>query len=172
MAEALALEFDAPTGEALRFEWRPDAFAAIDPAAPAADPPWTLGGQLDWDEIEMVRVLTARLGDGRLLAIAALRPAGAEGHGDELIAGALGDGDSFTQLAQTLLSAEYGPDGRPRRVGLELYPADDGLALRIAGDVTALTAAVDGGVERVAASLAVRDPEGDGAGAFETLSRA
>ncbi len=173
MAEALGLEFEAPTGETLRFEWPPGAFESVDGSTPAPEPLWSLGGELDWDEVDAVRVLSARLGDGRLLAVAALRPAGGD-HGDELVAGAIGDGEAFSQLEWTLLSTEYGPDDLPRRVGLELHEADDGLALRIAGDVTAVAASVTGGVQRIAAALVVRGPGGDadGAGAFDTLKPA
>jgi len=172
MAEALALAFQAPTGDDLRFEWQPDAFEAIDATTPASEPVWTLGGELDWDEVDSVRVLTARLGDGRRLAVVALRPAGAAGHGDELVAAAIGDADSFTGLDGPLLSTEYGPDGRPRRLGLEVYPVGDGPALRIAADVTAVADSATGGVERVAAALSVRDGGEPGAGAFDTLTRA
>ncbi|MDX6583270.1 MAG: hypothetical protein QOI10_2454 [Solirubrobacterales bacterium] len=172
MAEAVALEFESPAGEALRFEWTPEAFAAIDPAGPAPEPVWTLAGELDWDEIDAVRVVSARLDDGRLLAIAALRPAGAAGHGEELVAGAIGDGESFAQLEQALLSTEHGPDGRPRRVGLELYSAEDGLALRIAGDVTSVSGFSNGGVERLGAALELRGAGSTGAGAYDTLARA
>src|SRR5688500_18353186 len=85
MPEALALQFQAPTGDRLAFEWLPGASDALAPSTPPSEPALTLGGELDWDLVEAVRVLTARLGDGRVLAVAALRPAGAEGHGDELI---------------------------------------------------------------------------------------
>jgi hypothetical protein len=172
MAEALALQFQAPTGDVLRFDWQPDAFDALDGSAAPAEPVWTLGGELDWDEVDAVRVLTARLGDGRRLAVVALRPAGAAGHGDELVAGAIGDGESFSGLDEPLLSTEYGPDGGPRRLGLELYPVDDGLALRIAADVTAVTSSATGGVALIAAALTVRDGGGTGAGTFDTLKRA
>jgi hypothetical protein len=73
---------------------------------------------------------------------------------------------------QPLLSTEYDAAGQPRRVGLELYPGEDGLALRIAADVTAATTSASGGVERVAAALAVRSPGGEGAGVFDLLTRA
>jgi hypothetical protein len=172
MPEALGLEFESPTGDALRFEWRPDAFAALDASAPSDEPVWTLGGELDWDEIDSLRVLTARLGDGRLLAVVALRPAGAEGHGDDLVAAAIGDGESFAGVDEPLLSTEYDAEGRPRRLGLELYPGEDGLALRIAADVAAVTSSATGGAARVAAALTVRSPAGAGAGAFDLLTRA
>ena len=173
MPEAIALEFDSPTGDRLTFEWAPEAFAAVDPSSPSPHPLWTLGGELDWDDVDAVRGLTARLGDGRVLAIAALRPAGAEGHGEELVAGAIGDGDSFSQLEQPLLSTEYGPDGRPRRIGLEIWLSDDGPALRVAGDANAVDESrTEAGIVRVAAALTLRDSAGEGAGAFDTLSRA
>ena len=172
MPEALGLEFESPSGDALSFQWLPGAFAQLDTSAAPSEPVWTLGGELDWDEIGSVRVLSARLGDGRLLAVVALRPVGAKGHGDDVVAGAIGDGESFVSVDQPLLSTEYDGAGRPRRVGLELYPGEDGLALRIAADVTAATASVDGGVERIAAALAVRSPGGEGAGAFDLVTRA
>ena len=67
-------------------------------------------------------MLSARLDDGRLLAVAALRPAGADGHGEELVAGALGDLEAFEQLERdAALDRVRRPTGMPRRVGLELY---------------------------------------------------
>jgi hypothetical protein len=170
MSEALALEFQAPTGETLRFEWQADELASFEPDA-AAEPLWRLAGELDWDEIELVRVLSARLEDGRLLAIAALRPAAADGHGDELVAGALGGAEAFEQLEEALISTEYGPDELPRRVGLELYAAEDGLPHRIAGDVISVTSSSNGGVKRVSAALALRG-SGAGAGTLDVLQAA
>src|SRR5687767_9374239 len=107
--EAVAVQFESPTGDSLRFDWRPEAFAAFDPSTPPPEPVWTLGGELDWGELDAVRVLSARLGDGRMLAIAALRPAGAA-HGEEVVAGVIGDGTAFAQLEEPLVSTEYGPD--------------------------------------------------------------
>ena len=133
MTEVLALEFTGPAGDPLRIEWQADALAALDPAAVDGDPVWRLAGELDWDEIEALRIVSGRLDDGRLIAIAALRPTGAAGHGEEVVAGALGGAEGFDQLAEALLSTEYGPDGLPRRVGLELYRDDGGLPLRVGG---------------------------------------
>ena len=44
--------------------------------------------------------------------------------------------ETFEQLHEALLSTEYGPDGRPRRIGLELYPAADSIPIRVAGEAT------------------------------------
>jgi hypothetical protein len=165
----LTLEFESPSGDHLRFEWDEQRVASLEPD-PGADPVWRLAGELDWDEIQRVRVLTARLADDRALAFAALLPAGAEGHGEEIVAAALGPPGEFAGLERALLSTEYGPDGLPRRVGLELYGSEDAIATRIAADVSATARSASCAVERVSAALAVRG-EG-GAGALDVLTRA
>jgi hypothetical protein len=172
MTEALALEFEAPGGELVRFEWHADRLASFDPAADGAEPVWRLGGELDWDEIEAVRVLSAHLDDGRLIAIVALRPSAAPGHGEEIVAGALGDAEAFAQLDEALISTEFGADGMPTRVGLELYPSPDAIPLRVAADVTATADTLEGGLRRISAALAVRAAGDGGSGALDTLTRA
>ena len=169
VSEAVALEFRDPSGEPLRFEWRADELAAFDPAVAGEQPVWRFGGELDWDEIEAVRLLSARLEDGRLLAIAALRPAEAQGHGEEITAGAIGDAEAFEQLYETLFSTEYGPDGRPRRVGLELYPAEDSMPIRVAGETTAVSSSDNGGVSRLSAALMLRAGGEAGTGSLDIL---
>jgi hypothetical protein len=169
VSEAVVLEFRDPAGEALRFEWRADDLASLDPQSEPGQPVWRLGGELDWDEIEAVRVVSARIDDGRLLAIAAVRPAGAEGHGEEVTAGAIGDGESFEQLHEALLSTEYGPDGRPRRIGLELYPAEDSIPIRVAGEAQAIETADNGAVSRLTAALRLRAGGAAGAGSLDVL---
>jgi len=168
VADAIAIEFQAPSGETLAFEWDEARLAELDPD-PAADPVWRLRGKLDWDQVTRVRVLSARLGDGRLLAIAALRPTGAEGHGEELVAGLLGRPGEFEQLDEALFSTEYDPDSLPRRVGLELYGPGAGLAIRVAADVEATARDTNGQIERLSAALAIRG-EG-GAGVLDMLER-
>ena len=117
-----------------------------------------------------MRVLSARLGDDRALAYAALLPAGAEGHGEEVVAAAIGAPGAFAGLERALLSTEYGPDGLPRRVGLELYAAEDALATRLAADVSATARSASGAVERLCAALAVRGESG--AGSLDLLTKA
>jgi hypothetical protein len=156
MAEAVAVEFTDPAGDPLRVEWRADALAALDPAGPPETPVWKLAGELDWDEVATLRVLSGRLADGRLLAIAALRPAGADGHGDELRRGMIGPPGELETLDESLLSTEHGADELPRRIGLELYRDPDGLPLRIAGEATASTAGEQANLRRVSTLFALR----------------
>jgi hypothetical protein len=172
VSEELALEFTDPGGEPLRIEWRTEALAALDPTAADRQPVWRLGGELDWDEVEGLRIVSGRLDEDRLVAIAALRPAGASGHGEEVVAGVLGDAEAPDRLAEALLSTEFGADGLPSRIGLELYRDGGGLPARIAGDVTATAASEQGGVRRLSAALALRSSGGAGTGILDLLTRA
>ncbi len=73
--------------------------------------------------------------DGGLLALSAVRPAGAGEHGDEQVTTIICDPDGApVEVAETLLSTEYGSDGVQRRATLELWTdGEDGQPLRGAG---------------------------------------
>jgi hypothetical protein len=79
--------------------------------------------------------------DGGLLALSAVRPPGAAGHGEEQVTAVLCDPDGApVELSETLLSTEYGPDGVQRRATLELWPdGEDGQPLRGAGTLISST---------------------------------
>jgi len=172
MSEVVGLEFQGPAGEVLRFEWDADDLAAMTAADAPADPVWRLGGDLDWTKIEAVRIVSARLAGDRLVVIAAIRPIGSEGHGDELVAGAIGDLEEFEQLEESLVSIEYGPDALPRRLGLELYRADGAMAIRIAGDATAADSSREGGLDRLRAAFTLRSAGDSGVGVLDVLTGA
>jgi hypothetical protein len=172
MAETVAIEFTAPSGEPLRIEWPAEALADAAPDADRRSRAWRLAGEIDWDQVEAVRVIQAGLGNGDSLALAALRPAGAAGHGEELVAALLLTNGAAEEIEEALLSTEYGPDQLPRRVGLELYRADDPIPLRIAADVTATSVEREGAVADVRATLEVRRDGTAAAGVYEILTRA
>jgi hypothetical protein len=164
-----ALEFQDPTGERLDFGWDPDRLEQLDGEL-GPDLPWLLDGELDWDEIELIRVLSARLEDGRLLGVVALRPAGADGHGQEIVAAAMVNSDGEVgSFAEALLSLEYDREREPRRVGLELYREEGSIPLRVAGDVTAAETVVDGSAQRTSAALSVRAAGTHGHGRLDLL---
>lgn len=73
--------------------------------------------------------------DGGLLALSAVRPPGAGGHGSETVAAVLCDPDGApVEVSEALLSTEYGPDGVQRRATLELWvDGEEGQPLRGAG---------------------------------------
>jgi hypothetical protein len=91
-------------------------------------------GEAEWSRIELLRSLTATLDDGSLLAVAAARPRGAAGHGEEAASAVLLDAEgSVVRFEEPLLSTEYDSEGRHRRAGVELWGPDEGAALRGAG---------------------------------------
>jgi hypothetical protein len=172
MPELVALEFTDPAGEVLRVEWDGDALADLVAPAADVDPAWRLRGELDWDEVEGLRILSGRLGPERLLTIASLRPKGAQGHGEEVVAGTVGDATHFDQLEEVLLSTEYGPDGAVRRIGLELHRDEAVLPLRVAGDVVARNSQVEGGVRRDTAAFELRGGGDEGVAILDVLTTA
>jgi hypothetical protein len=167
--DAVSVEFASPSGERLRFDWPLARLSSFDGSE--TDPLWERAGELDWDEIELLRVFTGRLDDGRAIVLAALRPAGAAGHGDDVVTGALVDEGEAKPLAEALLSTEYGADGEARRVGLELYPEDQGLPLRVAGDVSRVDEFPAAGTERKRIALTLR-AGAEGTGILDVVSRA
>ena len=169
MSEVVGLEFQGPAGEGLRFEWDATDLGDLAASEVLTEPVWRLGGELDWGLIDAVRVVSARLADDRLLAIVAIRPAGSEGHGDELVAGAIGNAEGFEQLDEALVSLEYGPNELPRRLGLELFRSD-AMPIRVAGDATAVESAREDSVHRLSAAFALRSSGEPGAGRLDVLS--
>jgi hypothetical protein len=170
MADELTLEFTDPAGEPLRVEWSAEALAELVAPAAGADPAWRISGELDWDEVAGLRIVSGRLGADQLLAVAALRPRTAEGHGDELVAGALGDAAGFGQLDEVLLSTEYGPERTVRRIGLELYRDETGLPIRVAGDAITADEEVQGRIRRAWATFELRSGGDEGIGVLDVLT--
>jgi hypothetical protein len=168
-AEGLALELRLP-GEAdpvARIVWEPARAADAETGeTPAAAPGWRFQGEPGWERLELVRVLGASFDDGTVLAIAAARPAGAQGHGEEAVAGVLlAPEEGAIEAAEVLLSTEYGPDGRPRRLGVELYEDELSPPRRVAGDV--LEPSGEGG--RLAAAVELRMDGVPGTGLLEVV---
>jgi hypothetical protein len=163
-AEAIAIEID----DGARVEWELDALRML-VAGESAEPAWRLRGGLDWDAVDSLRLVTAAFENGRLLALAAVRPAGADGH-DEPPRGALvqptGDVVAF---AEALLSTEYDADGSPSRIGLELYPEAEAVPLRAAADRSSPTRTHDG-IEVTVMSFRLEGV--GGSGVFERVTRA
>src|SRR3954451_12785969 len=86
------------------------------------------------DEQIVRRSIGVAFTDGGLLALSAVRPEEAGGHGDEAIAAVLCSADGApVDVSEALLSTEYGPDGVQRRATLELWVGEEGQPLRGAG---------------------------------------
>ncbi len=72
-------------------------------------------------------------------------------------------------MEQILLSTEYGSDGEPARVGIELHLSDGEAPLRGAGDARGSRVTEEDGVRRSVTELAMRFDGTEGNGAFEIL---
>jgi hypothetical protein len=86
--------------------------------------------------------------DGGLLALSAVRPAGASEHGDEQVTAVLcGPDGAPVEVSETLLSTEYGPDGVQRRATLELWTdGEEGQPLRGGGTLISAAKVDSGGL--------------------------
>jgi hypothetical protein len=159
-AEALAIEL--PGGA--RLEWD---LAVL--RAGKVESAWRLGATVDWTGVDCLRILTVAAGESAV-ALAALRPSGAEGHDAETVAAGYLHSDDNVQIAgEALLSTEYDPTGAARRVGVELW-AGSGMPLRIAADRTGEATHSDAdGIRRETTPLSARFDGAEGPGLFEVL---
>lgn len=87
------------------------------------------------EPIALRRSIGIVFSDGGLFALTGARPAGGENHGAESLAAVLCDPDGApVELAEALLSTEYGEDGIQRRATLELWVDDEaGAPMRGSG---------------------------------------
>jgi len=93
-------------------------------------------GAPDWEDLALARTVTAWMAPDLAIAVTAIRQAGARGHDEEAIWGALLGEHGPTPIAEPRLSTTYDTDGRQQRAGLELWLSDDdGWARRAAGEV-------------------------------------
>ena len=159
---------DAP-GEAVRVEWDLEALARFaEPAGDAApEPAWSLAADTpDWTRWEALRIVSVAFADGPMLAVAALRPAGADGHGDDLVGGVIVRAGAPAALEKVLLSTQFDAEGEITHVNVEAYEGPDSVALRAAGDRLATRAGEIGAAALQINVLAMRM---DGQGGFGTV---
>lgn len=135
-AEPLAVELALPGGRkaGARIEWDRGALLALSSAdgTEAAESPWELRGEIAWDEVSALRVISAAFGEGSLLVLASLRPKASSGHDLEAVHGLAVHGADVEPLGEVLLSTEYDAAGLPRRIVAEIRTG--AAPLRLAGD--------------------------------------
>jgi hypothetical protein len=170
--DPLVLELGPAGGPAVRLEWDLEALRELSadklhPGADEARPTWRLEQEPDWDRVGALRLISASFDDGALLAVAALRPRKAVGHDADVIGAVLiSPQGEATKLHEALLSTEYGPDGRARRLGLELYDEPTDPPVRVVADRVAEARHGAGGEQ---AALRLRMDGTPGAGAYELI---
>jgi hypothetical protein len=77
------------------------------------------------DQCESVRVVWGWFEPREGFALLALRPSGSRGHETDVVSAAVLTPDDGRPVATPLLSTTYAQDGRPMRVGLELWLEDE-----------------------------------------------
>ena len=109
--------------------------------------------------------------DGGLLALSAVRPIGANEHGDEQVTAVICDPDGApVEVSETLLSTEYGPDGVQRRATLELWTdGEEGQPLRGAGTLISAAEAHRPGMDSTIAFFRWSVEGRDGLGHYELV---
>jgi hypothetical protein len=75
-------------------------------------------------DLDSARAVVIWMEDGDRFSLTALRPRGAKGQDRDELSVTLPAG-STDQVFDPRLSTEYGPDGRPRRCGIELWVGED-----------------------------------------------
>jgi hypothetical protein len=88
----------------------------------------------DWSRLELVRGVSAWLGDGGVV-LESERPAGVRDHASEHLSATLVEHGEPIPVPDPRLSTTYDGDGHQRRAGLELWMSDEGYPVRAAGEV-------------------------------------
>jgi hypothetical protein len=173
-AELIPITLDGPDDRSLRLAWDRGAAQslALREAPGAVEPSWRVEGELEWRAIEGLRLVSAVFEDGRALALAALRPDGAQGHDRDATACHLEESGEPVELTDALLSTEYDADGLPRRLGVELWVETDSPPLRVAADREGDVEVAGDGVRRELARMSFRLDGAGGVGVYELLRAA
>ncbi len=126
--------------------------------------------ELDLDDVELARVVSAWLGDGGVV-LEALRPAGADGHDSERVWAALIERGEPVAVLDPRLSTTYDGDGHQRRAGMELWLSEEGYPLRAAGEVICGSSLDFGQVQLDLAFFRWRSEGAEGVGRYDILRK-
>jgi hypothetical protein len=125
-----------------------------------------------WEELDVMRQVHALFDRDHCVLAVARRPAGSDGHGDELIVAHLWSEGQLHSVENALLSTIYDGEGRPRRASMELWLPGEDFPRRAFGTVTAgASLALDGGLDVHAAVFDWQMEGRDGAGLYELTVR-
>lgn len=150
----------------------PGALAVGDGRADPARSPWSVGGAVDWQDAEALRLISAVFEDGRQLAVAALRTRGADGQDAESVVAHLAEDGEIVTVEAAYISTEYGSDRMPRRLGIEIWTDPERAPLRVAADREAPAAFFEEGVRRESTPMRFRLEGAGGTGLYEVLRAA
>ena len=168
-AEPITIELgDDEQGKPLRLTWNREAVTS-ESDGESTTSPWRIEGEIDWEQTDAVRLVSATFEEGRELALVAVRPRGATGHADDAVAAYLTDEGESVPVSEALLSTEYDAEGLPRRAGVELIVDPDAAPLRVVGDREGRVEVLGESVRREAVRMAFRLEGMSGRGLYELL---
>jgi hypothetical protein len=124
-----------------------------------------------WDDLDAMRVVHALFDREHAVLAVARRPAGAGGHGQELVTGHLWSDGELHAVEDARISTIYDGDGRPRQAGLELWLPGEDFPRRAFGSVAAGASLVLDGLDVHAAVMTWRMEGREGAGMYELTVR-
>ena len=154
-------------GRSVRLTWSREALEPAGvPGAEETPSPWSVEGEVDWDEAKELRLVSAVFEDGRELAVAAIRLRGATGHDSDVLVAPV---DGPAAVREVLLSTEYDAGGLPRRLGLELWVDPEGTPRRVAADREGEVEVSGEGIRRETTRMGFRIAGTLGSGLYEVL---
>jgi hypothetical protein len=120
-----------------------------------------------WQELDATRYVCALFDPQNAVLAYARRPAGAHGHGEELVVAHLWSDGELKGVEDARLSTIYDGEGRPRQASMELWLPSEDFPRRAFGTVTAGASLALEGLDVHAAAMDWRMDSHRGAGLYE-----
>jgi hypothetical protein len=124
-----------------------------------------------WQDLDATRYLSALFDPKNAVVAFARRPAGALGHGQELVVAYVWSDGELKGVEDARLSTIYDGDGRPRQASMELWLPGEDFPRRAFGTVTAGASLALEGLDVHAAVMEWRMENHIGAGFYELTVR-
>jgi hypothetical protein len=124
-----------------------------------------------WQELDATRYICALFDPQNAVIAFARRPAGAMGHGEELVVAHLWSDGELKGVEDARLSTIYDGEGRPRQASMELWLPGEDFPRRAFGTVTAGASLALEGLDVHAAAMDWRMDTHRGAGLYELTVR-
>lgn len=124
-----------------------------------------------WQDLDATRYVTALCGPDHALLAFARRPAGSQGHGEEMVVAHLWSEGELHGVEDARLSTIYDGEGRPRQASMELWLPGEDFPRRAFGNATAGASLALEGLDVHAAAMSWKLEGQQGAGLYELTVR-
>lgn len=123
-----------------------------------------------WQDLDATRYLCVLRDPGHAVIAFARRPAGAQGHGEEMVVAHLWSDGELKSVEEARLTTIYDGEGRPRQASLELWLPGEDFPRRAFGTTTAGASLALEGLDVHAAVMSWRLESQDGAAGLYELT--